>query len=86
MENFPDEYQQQYARFKALLDLSHQRYLEAGGNPHRTHSGLPGEDFLTPAEREELIRLGHKIFGIRVVGNQVECGMRSWPLSPPSES
>lgn len=33
---------QQYQKFKEILDLSHQRYLDAGSDPRRTHSGMLG--------------------------------------------
>lgn len=74
----------QYKRFKELLDTSHQRYLDAGGDPQRTHNGLPGEDYLTDEERQEAIQLGRQLFGVRIVGNEVHCQGRSWKLPDSS--
>jgi len=71
---------QQYERVKELLDISHQRYLAAGGNPKHTHSGLPGEDFLTAEEREELVQLMRLLAGTRTIGDEVHCQGRVWKV------
>ena len=71
---------QQYARVKELLDISHQRYLAAGGEPKGTHSGLPGEDFLTATEREELVKLMRLLAGTRVIADEVHCQGRVWKV------
>lgn len=70
----------QYERFKELLDISHQRYLAAGGDPSSTHSGRTGEDYLTDEERQEALNLGRQLFGVQIVGNEVTCQGRSWQL------
>ncbi|MCY7278079.1 MAG: hypothetical protein LH702_31180 [Phormidesmis sp. CAN_BIN44] len=76
---------QQYARLRELLDVSHQRYLEAGGDPDKTHSGLPGHDYLSDAERVEMVTLMRQLAGIRILGEQAHYQGRSWQIQSPSE-
>jgi hypothetical protein len=71
---------QQYKRLTELLSLARQRYLDSGGDPRHPPSGQNGDDYLTDEERQEAIMLGRKIFGVRIVGNEVHCQGRSWKL------
>lgn len=54
--------QQQVQRILELFAIARQRYLDAGGNPQRTPSGLKGDDFMTDEERQEALILGRQIF------------------------
>jgi hypothetical protein len=53
---------QQINRLNELMTLARQRYLEAGGDSHRTPSGLPGDDYLTHEERREALALAQNLF------------------------
>lgn len=54
--------QQKLDRLELLMSRSRQRYLESGGNPRQTPSGLKGDDYLTDKERQEALTLARTIF------------------------
>lgn len=52
--NTPTAKQQRYQRLNELFDLARQRYLSAGGDPHKSASG---NHHLTPEEQQELFTI-----------------------------
>lgn len=50
--------QEQAQRMLELFSIARQRYLESGGDPN--HSA--NEQWLTQAEKEELLSLGEQVF------------------------
>ncbi|MEH2386263.1 MAG: hypothetical protein V7K14_10890 [Nostoc sp.] len=54
--------QQRSQRILELFAIARQRYLDAGGNPRRTPTGLKGDDYMTDEERQEALVLGRQIF------------------------
>ncbi|MEC4895049.1 MAG: hypothetical protein SAL07_17585 [Oscillatoria sp. PMC 1051.18] len=54
--------QQQVRRLDELMAISKQRYIDAGGDPRHTPSGLKGDDYLTDSERKEALQLARIIF------------------------
>lgn len=71
---------QQYERIGEIAALGRQRYLDAGGDPRRCPSSLHGNDYLTDAERQEILALARKVFGVYTKGGYVNCQGRSWKL------
>lgn len=71
---------QRYARILEIAALGRQRYLDAGGDPRRSPSGRHGDDYLTDEERQEILMLGRKVFGVRIKDGYVSCQGRSWKL------
>ena len=49
--NSPTTKQERYQRLNELFDLARQRYLSAGGDPHKSASG---NHHLTSEEQQEL--------------------------------
>ncbi|MEH2022103.1 hypothetical protein [Nostoc sp.] len=62
MTQFNTIKQQRSQRILELFAIAHQRYLDAGGNPRCTPSGLKGDDYMTDEERQEALLLGRQIF------------------------
>ncbi|MCL1469774.1 hypothetical protein [Argonema antarcticum] len=71
---------QKYERFKELFAVGRQRYLDAGGDPHRPSGSLHGNDYLTDEERQELIALGRELGGVKIIDGYVHTAGRSWKL------
>ena len=53
---------QQYQRLKEIFAIGRERYLKAGGNPRLSAGSLNQQDYLTEAEKKEIIELGQQIF------------------------
>lgn len=53
---------QQYRRLKEIFAIGRQRYLKAGGDPRLSAGSLNQQDYLTDAEKKEVIELGQQIF------------------------
>ena len=53
---------QQYQRLKEIFAIGRQRYLKAGGDPLLSAGSLNQQDYLTDAEKKEVIELGQQIF------------------------
>ncbi|MEH2165912.1 MAG: hypothetical protein V7K41_04385 [Nostoc sp.] len=62
--------QQQAQRILELFAIARQRYLDAGGNPQRTPSGLKQDDYMTDEERQEALVLGRQIFPQEYIDNR----------------
>ncbi|MBD3885113.1 hypothetical protein IFO70_25615 [Phormidium tenue FACHB-886] len=73
-----EQEQQQYQRMVELSNLARQRYLEAGGDPHRAAD----ESFLSTEEKAEFLKLGRRLFGVHLSDAEVVCQGRSWSLTP----
>jgi hypothetical protein len=73
--------QQQYQRMVELSHLARQRYLAAGGNPHRAAD----ESLLSPEEKAEFLTLGRQLFGVHLSDAEVICQGRSWSLTPDTQ-
>lgn len=59
----PTEIEQQiYQRLKEIFALGRQLYLDAGGNPLLSGGSLNSQDYLTEAEKKEIIELGQQVF------------------------
>lgn len=71
---------QEYERIGEIAALGRQRYLDAGGNPRRCPSGRDGDDYLTDEERQEILTLARKVFGVYHKDSYVYCQGRSWQL------
>lgn len=71
---------QQYEKIGEIAALGRQRYLDAGGDPRRCPSGLHGDDYLTDAERQEILALARKVFGVNAKDGYIHCQGRSWQL------
>jgi hypothetical protein len=70
MNEQPALLKQKYQRLREIFALARQRYLEAGGNPHR-----PADNrYLTNEERQEAFELGTQVFEVQV--NQTVAGKR----------
>lgn len=52
----------QYQRLREIFTTGRQRYLNAGGNPRRSAGSLNGQDYLTDAEKKEVVELGRQVF------------------------
>lgn len=72
---------QQYERLGEIAALGRQRYLNAGGDPKRCPSGVNGDDYLSQEERQELLLLARKVFGIYTKDGYVHFQGRSWKLA-----
>jgi hypothetical protein len=59
-------------RLDRLMTTARQRYLNAGGNPHQTSSGIRGDDYLTEAERQEALSLARSMFNEEYIRNYLE--------------
>lgn len=70
----------QYARIGDIAAIARQRHLDAGGNPKSCPSGRHGDDYLTVEERQEILMLARKVFGVYVKDGFVHCQGRSWKL------
>ncbi|MGK7876469.1 MAG: hypothetical protein AB4426_25200 [Xenococcaceae cyanobacterium] len=64
--------QQQVRRLDELMAISRQRYLDAGGDPRRTPSGLKGDDYLTDEERQEALKLARAILNDEYINNYIQ--------------
>ena len=53
---------QQYQRLKEIFAIGRQRYLNAGGDPQLSAGSLNRQDYLTDAEKKEVIDLGQQVF------------------------
>ncbi|MBE9016725.1 hypothetical protein IQ272_11365 [Chroococcidiopsidales cyanobacterium LEGE 13417] len=53
---------QKYQRLKEIFALGRQRYLDAGGDPLLSGGSLNSQDYLTEAEKKEIIELGQEVF------------------------
>jgi hypothetical protein len=53
---------QQYQRLKEIFGMGRQRYLNAGGNPTLSAGSLNQQDYLTDAEKTEILELGQQVF------------------------
>jgi len=51
-----------YQRLKEIFALGRQRYLDAGGDPLLSGGSLNSQDYLTEAEKKEIVELGQQIF------------------------
>ena len=71
---------QQYERLGEIAALGRQRYLDAGGDPRSCPNGVNNDDYLTPEERQELLALARKVFGVYTKDEYVYCQGRSWKL------
>lgn len=81
----PTELQkQQYERIGEIAAIGRQRYLVAGGDPRRCPSGRHGDDYLTDEERQEILALARKVFGVDRKDGYVHCQGRSWKLGDRS--
>lgn len=69
--------QHKYQRMMELSDLARQRYLEAGGEPHRAAD----DRYLTSAEKKEFLELGRQLSKVEIIDGIVHCQGRSWKLS-----
>lgn len=52
----------QYQRLREIFATGRQRYLNAGGNPRLSAGSLNGQDYLTEAEKKEILKLGQQVF------------------------
>ncbi|MEH2145155.1 hypothetical protein [Nostoc sp.] len=62
--------QQQAQRILELFAIARQRYLDTGGNPRCTPSGLKGDDYMTDEEKQEALILGRQIFTQEYIDNR----------------
>lgn len=53
---------QQYQRLREIFATARQRYLDAGGDRHRSAGSLNRQDFLTDEEKQEISNLGRQVF------------------------
>lgn len=53
---------QQYHRLKEIFAIGRERYLKAGGDPRLSVGSLNQQDYLTDAQKKEVIELGQQIF------------------------
>ncbi|MBE9210083.1 hypothetical protein IQ244_27025 [Nostoc sp. LEGE 06077] len=60
---------QQVQRILELFAIARQRFLDAGGNPQSTPSGLKGDDYMTDEERQKALILGRQIFNEEYIQN-----------------
>lgn len=63
MTDFTEIKKQQYQRLTEIFDIARQRYLDQGGDPHRSSGSLYGNDYLTDEEKQEIRYLGDQVFG-----------------------
>jgi hypothetical protein len=59
--------QQQARRMLEIFRIARQRYLAAGGAPERSPDSLSGNDYLTEAERQEILEIGEQIFDLNTL-------------------
>ena len=59
--------QQQYERLRQLFALSRQRYLSAGGDPHRSASG---NTYLTVEEQQEFKAVARELSARATAGDE----------------
>lgn len=52
----------QYQRLREIFATGRQRYLNAGGESRLSAGSLNGQDYLTEAEKKEIIELGRQVF------------------------
>lgn len=77
----PTELQkQQLEKFREILDVGKQRYVDAGGDPRRYRAGFKDQDYLTDEERQAATSVMRQIFGITIKNGYVYCQGRSWKL------
>jgi hypothetical protein len=62
MRNPTEIEQGRYQRLKGIFALGRQRYLDAGGDPLLSGGSLNSQDYLTEAEKKEIIELGQQVF------------------------
>ena len=53
---------EQYQRLQEIFALGRQRYLSAGGDPDLSGGSLNKQDYLTDAEKQELVEIGQQLF------------------------
>ncbi|MBF2008332.1 MAG: hypothetical protein IGS49_23535 [Chlorogloeopsis fritschii C42_A2020_084] len=51
---------------RELAKISRQRYLEAGGDPHRSTNG---SEWMTPEERQEYLTLARQVYDSDAIAN-----------------
>lgn len=51
-----------YQRLREIFALGRQQYLDASGNPLLSGGSLNNQDYLTEAEKKEIIELGQQVF------------------------
>ena len=55
-------------RMLELFAAARQRYLDAGGNPHRSAN----EKYMTKEEQQEFLELGRQVFDDEYINNYLE--------------
>ena len=53
---------QQDRRLGELMAIARQRFLDAGGDPRHSPSGIKGDDYMTDAERQEALTIARSLF------------------------
>ncbi len=81
MKEMTELQKQQYEKIGEIAALGRQRYLDVGSDPRRCPSGLHGDDYLTDTERQEILALARKVFGVYTKDGYVHCQGRSWKLA-----
>ncbi|NJR65123.1 MAG: hypothetical protein HC772_07055 [Leptolyngbyaceae cyanobacterium CRU_2_3] len=76
MKDLTELQQRQYLRMLELSNLARQRYLDNGGDPHRSAD----DNYLSGAERQEFLELGRLLGNVRVIDGYVYCQGRSWKI------
>jgi hypothetical protein len=61
--------QQQVRRMRELVKLSRQRYLEAGGNPHRSTNG---NEWMTQEEKQEYLTLARQVYDQEAIAHYLQ--------------
>lgn len=61
--------QQQSLRMAELTKISRQRYLDAGGDPHRATNG---NEWMTDEERQEYLTLARQVFDEEALANYLK--------------
>jgi hypothetical protein len=54
--------EEQYRRLQAIFALGRQRYLSAGGDPDLSGGSLNKQDYLTDAEKKQVVEIGQQLF------------------------
>lgn len=57
-----EQERQKYQRLREIFAIGRQRYLDAGGDPKLSAGSLNGQDYLSDAEKKEIIELGQQVF------------------------
>lgn len=85
MNEWSEVQKQKFSRFKEILNLGKQRFVEAGGDPQHYRAGFKDEDYLTDAERQEAAEIMRQMFGVTIQAGYVYCQGRSWKLPDEPE-